>query len=142
MIIDLQQVAKRTARIMRLGGTPEMRVLDCKRGIAHPDNGYFVIPKWATQRHPAYAIAYVIHELSHFAKSQWRPGEWYLRGHGPAQRKYENEAAEAFGLRLSYIGMKCYASRIIHLESRRTLCERYGEVFTFEADCEHPACLI
>lgn len=138
MITDLNRVAKRAARLMRLGGTPAMKVQARSRGKAYPREGYFAIPAWATNRHPAFAVAYVIHELAHFAKS-W--SGWTMRGHGPQMRKVEAEAAEAFGLRLVWRGT-AYLAQIRHLESGRILCDGYGNPWINESEYQDPACLI
>lgn len=129
--------------MMGLKGTPILKVHNRKRGWAHPSKGYFTIPLWATKQHQAYAIAYVIHELSHFAPSKYQMNgqKWLTRGHGKTLRVVESETAEKFGLRLVYRGT-CYLSEVRHLETNRKLCDGYGRPHSDTDWYEHPACLI
>lgn len=142
-MLDLQAITRRGAKIMKLKGTPAIRVIKAKRGYAHTHEGYFTIPLWATQTHQAHTIAYVLHELSHFCNClKYGARKWSMRGHGKDQRRVEAEAAEVFGLRLIYQDGRCYPKLIKHLESNRILCNGHGQVFTDTQQYSHPACLI
>lgn len=138
----LSDVARRAARLMQLGGTPKMKFKNVRRGKAYPHKGYFTIPVWAAQAHQAFAIAYVIHELSHFQRNYWLKKGWTILGHGKQQRRIEAEAAERFGLRLIYPERGCYPRQVRCLESGKILAGRWGSVFVNEDEQQHPSCLI
>jgi hypothetical protein len=120
-IEEARHVAKRAARLMKLGGTPRIR-LSRSRGHAHTIAGWFSLPAWALERHSAFAVAYIIHELSHFRTAKGMN----VRRHGPELRRVESTVAEAFGLRLAYRGT-AYLDSIRDLATGMRLCDGYGK---------------
>ena len=146
---NLEQVyatmAKLVARRMKLGRTPAVKVKAKARcGHAHPRKGYFTLPGWLANRHGAYQLAYVIHELSHFKRGtdgDTRHGFWLFRRHGPEMRRLESEIAEKFNLRLVYRG-PAYVESIRNLETGLDLCGPYGRDCIGVVSTPAPLCTI
>jgi len=103
---EAKTVVHRVARLMKLGGVPAIHIYNRKRGFAHPGQGWFSVPKRAMVQHPAYATAYIIHEMTHFGN----PRSYNYRAAGPCT---------------IYRG-KAYLSGIRDLKSGQDLCDRFG----------------
>lgn len=127
---ELQAVAKRAAKLLGLPECPRFEVKKCRRGRAHTREGYFTIPLWAATAHFAYAVHYIVHELTHFTPNMGYGNAgpfkgWFLRSHGQGFRIKEAEACERFGLRLVYRGT-AYIHEIRDIATGQTICDQGG----------------
>lgn len=84
-------------------------------GRARPLTRKITIPMWTVENTRAYAIYYVIHELTHFIVNM---------GHGEAFKNKEREILEKYNMKPIY--KKVYVKYLTDLEGNK-LCQEYGK---------------
>lgn len=116
---ELKQIASNIIKANELKYI-EIQFKHVQRGSARYNTRKITIPLFAIDKTRAYAIYYVIHELTHFIVADKRFG-W---GHGKIFQEIEKTILEKYNMRPVYA--KAYPKYLTDLYGVK-LCGKYGE---------------
>jgi len=93
-VAELQAACDLTCEALGIGRPPRLLVTTSQRGRASYRTHTVRIPAWAIDEGELFAIAYVVHEVAHFASAM-------RRGHGQAFQAAEERGLAVWGITLT-----------------------------------------